>query len=177
MPKLRRFRFFLVLAVSVFACVGSAQADVRVKEYQTILRSIGFLENKSDERANFGVVYNASDAASVSEMESFVSLISQKSKDFAVVKIDASNLSSYKGDLDYVFVSRGVPQSLYGDVGNYLNTHKTLGFSVDRNCLENKYCTIFVSYVSKVEIIVNKEFLEYSGHKFKSIFLMMVKVI
>ncbi len=177
MPNLRRFSFFILLVVFVLGGAHHALADVSVKEYQTILRSIGFLEDKKDGRETFGVVYNSSDASSVSDMKSFVALISNKSDEFSVVEIDASELSSYSGELQYIFVAGGLGATLYKNVQDYLSSHKVIGFSVDRNCLEHKYCTIFVSYDSKVEIIVNKEFLDYSGHKFKSIFLMMVKVI
>ena len=52
-----------------------------------------------------------------------------------------------------------------------------LSFSRDRGCVEQRYCLVYISTVSRVEIVVNQQAATESKIEFKPVFLMMVTVL
>ncbi|MGM0421491.1 MAG: hypothetical protein ACQEQL_00175 [Pseudomonadota bacterium] len=169
---------FIVFA-TVFFLSSTAHADnqdVTLKDLQTITRTIGFLEEKSSAPLNMAIVYDPNINISVRNARRMRDLIkSQDNKQITPLLVPVSELSLLK-EASFAFVTTGL-QPHYNEITSALNTHRILSFTLDRACLEQNCCAIYVNSENRVEIVINKTITDTLNARFKPIFLMLVTVI
>lgn len=164
----------IIFAVQA-ATAQAAIADVTLKDVQTIVRTVGFLEDISGTDSVMAIIYNPGNSKSVQDAGQMEGLIRAEKKNIEPRLVSVSNMAGAQG-ADFAFVTGGL-QPHYKSIKSVLNKNKLLSFSLDRTCVEQNSCAIYINSKGRVEIVVNKAVAETIQAKFKPVFLMMVTVI
>lgn len=165
----------IVLAFCLMVASKGAHAEVTQKDFQTIIRTIGFLQNAPASNSVFAIIYNPEDKGSAQDARELSKMIRDANKSLIPRLVPVSDTSQIK-DSQFVFVTNGL-QSYHSKLAPALRDYKTLSFTLDRSCIEDKCCAIYINSRNKVEIVINKAATEAAGAEFKPVFLMMVTIL
>jgi hypothetical protein len=171
----------LLIAMPVSAALASrvANAEVTQKDFQVILRTIGFMQNVPSGDATFAIIYDSNVSGSMQDARDLQAIlkngITDKTLTLRPQLVPVSNLESLK-DARFVFVTAGL-ESHYDEIGKLARKNNALSFTLDRSCAEQGHCIVYVSSSGRVEIVINKQAAEGSSIEFKPVFLMMVTTL
>ncbi|QQG35152.1 MAG: hypothetical protein HYS17_06140 [Micavibrio aeruginosavorus] len=168
------FAVVAALAVQV-AAAQAAVTDVTLKDVQTIVRTVGFLENASNTGSVMAIIYNPNSDESLQNARQMERLLRSEKKDIEPRLVSVSNMAGIEG-ARFAFISSDV-QNHYNSIKTALSKNKILSFTLDRACVDQNCCTIYINSKGRVEIIINKAVADDIQAKFKPVFLMMVTVI
>jgi hypothetical protein len=173
-------RIFLMLSLSVlgfpFIGIPEAYAEITQKDYQTIVRSIGFLQQTPGPEAVFAIVYDPGNSGSVQEAQQMKSFIeTQGNKVLTARMVSVTDMARLEG-APFTFITQGLDK-YYSQLSSIMPNYKTLSFTQDRSCIEQGCCAVFVNSGNRVEIVVNRNAVEMAQAQFKPAFLMMVTLI
>jgi hypothetical protein len=170
--------FIFLIPFSLAVASQPANADVTQKDFQVIIRSIGFLQSAQSGDKIFAIIYNPAIEESVAEAHQLQDIFkdntggSIKSSPRLVSTDDLSQLN----DAGYAFVTTGLGQ-YYPKISEHARNGQTLTFTLDRSCVEQKQCIMYVNTGSRVEIVVNEAAAKEANVEFKPVFLMMITII
>ena len=167
----------------MFLCVASAPqpacADVSQKDFEVILRAIGFVRLPPGGDKTFAIVYDPANSASFREaqqmQEKFGVGIASNDMTLRGRLVPASNLELLQGS-SFALVTSGL-QPWYRKISDLARAGHIVSFSLDRSCVEQQYCLVYINTEGRVEIVVNQSVAQESKIEFKPVFLMMVTVL
>ena len=165
---------FLGVMLSFSARAEAATPQVTLKDVQTIMRTIGFLENSAPSGAVMAILYDPNNAASTSHAQTLEKLLKSEknSPRPRLVSINSPDLSG----ASFAFMTDGL-QSHYKQLRAALEQNKILSFTITRDCIDQNCCSVYINSKNRVEIVVNKASADKVRARFKPVFLMMVTVI
>ena len=167
---------FLLGALSAFPAGARAEAaEVTLKDVQTIMRTIGFLENGAPSGAVMAILYDPNNAASASHAYKLEKLLKSE-KNSPRPRLVSINSSPDLRGARYAFMTDGL-QSHYKQLRTALEENKILSFTITRDCIDQNCCAVYINSKDRVEIVVNKSSADKVQARFKPVFLMMVTVI
>jgi hypothetical protein len=170
---------FIFTGVSGTVSATAAFADVNEKDYRTIARAIGFLQQAPQGSADFAIVYDPANATSEKEARQLKSIVEKSPKAGTAVLsprlVQLSDVASLKG-ADFVFVTSNLASS-QARIASAAQAGKTVIFSLDRACVVSGACTVYVNTEKRVEILINKKAAADAGAEFKQVFMVMVSTI
>lgn len=168
--------FTTLMAITILITTAqTAKAGVTLKDVQTIVRTIGFLENAPSSESVMAIIYNPDSTESLQNARQMEDLIKSEKKDIEPRLVAVSNMTKIQG-ADFVFVTDGL-QSHYDSIKAALKNSKALSFTLDRACVIQNCCAVYINSKNRVEIVVNKTAADTIETRFKPVFLMMVTVI
>lgn len=167
---------FMIFCIQI-ATVQAAIADVLLKDVQTIIRTINFLEStpKTSEKPSMAIIYDPNNTHSLSDARQMETLIKTDRKNFTTQLVPISSINSMP-DATYAFVTNGL-QSNFPTIKDTLGSKNILSFTLDRSCVEQDTCAVYINSENRVEIVINKDITDATQAAFKPVFLMMVTVL
>ena len=153
----------------------AASADVTLKDVQTIMRTIGFLETAPASNATMAIIYNPDDGASARDANKMKGLIKSEKNGLRPHLVPISNIGQLQ-NAKFAFLTSGL-QPYYKNISTALHSNKILSFTLDRACVDQDYCTVYINSEQRVKIIIKKSNADRINARFKPVFLMMVTVI
>jgi hypothetical protein len=174
----RNCLFGATLMVVAFFFMTVAHADstvISLKDVQTVIRAIGFLENTAADGSVIGIIYNPDNSNSTKSAHDIESLIMREGGSLHPRLVPVSDISQLQG-VSYAFVTDGL-EAYYDKLGAKIRSNKILSFTLDRSCLDHNCCAVYINSKDRVEIVVNKAAADAVEAHFKPVFLMMVTVI
>lgn len=170
---------FGVVSTSTAFSSQAANAAVTKKDFQVMLRTIGFMQNAPSGSVSFTIVYDPNSAQSVQDASDLQSILKDGAADKALVLhaqlVPVSNLPALENKR-LVFVTSGLEKH-YAEIGALTRKSGALSFSLNRACAEQGNCVVYISSEGRVEIAINKQAAEESAIVFKPVFLMMVNTL
>lgn len=162
-----------------FAASAAQAADVTLSDLQAAARSLGFLDSLTrDGTIVVGFVYPASSDAGKAQAASLAdrlrSIPGPNSAMFRTEIIASSDLNSFAGRLDAVFLAPGTNPEAKAIADAILQKH-LVSISSDPACLAAKTCVLMIRTDRGVEINLDTALAGAVGARFSPVFSMMVK--
>lgn len=163
----------------LFSLIQSSFATVAQKDFKVITRSIGFMQGLSKGQEDFAIVYNPSIQSSVNEAENFKNML-EKKKSIKGLKliprfVPVQHLSEIR-QARFVFVTDSLAPH-HAQIYNAAAKNDALSITLDRNCVINGHCILYVNTEHRVDITVHKAAAEKSNIKFEPVFMVMVTTL
>ncbi len=167
---------FAAIAFPLTANSGSPSGrEVTRKDLQTIVRTIGFLENPKDDNRIIAIIYNPADPLSEKEARNIERLVNNDAGRLRSRMVTVSGLDRLKG-AGFAILTSGL-KNYFDRLGDELKKNKILSFSLDKDCVLHSCCAVYIHSEGRVEILVNKETVDIIEARFNPVFMMMVTVI
>lgn len=154
--------------------VYAAEQTVTLKDLQTINRTIGFLENKAPSPLVMAIIYDPDNTTSRRHARLMKTLLDKESGTTALL-VRTSDMAALE-DASVAFVTTGL-EPHFDRIRQALEQHRILSFTLDRKCVEQDCCAIYVNSSNRVQIVINKSITDTLNARFKPVFLMLVTVI
>ena len=121
------------------------------------------------------IVYDPDSSASLQEAEQMQQQLIKSKSDLSPRMVPVTDLGQLK-NAQYAFVTDGLEKH-YRRIDTFFRANKILSFTLQRGCIENNCCAVYINAKNRVEIIVNKSVTDAVQASFKPVFLMMITVI
>jgi hypothetical protein len=158
-----------------YAFTTVAYADVTLKDVQTIIRTVGFLQTPPASGSVFAVIYNPDSTESTKNARQIETFLSQENKNLRSRLVPVSDLSQVNG-AKFSFVTKGLAP-YHEKISALMRANQIISFTNDRDCIDRNNCAVYINSVGRVEIVVNKAVATAVKAEFKQVFLMMITVI
>jgi hypothetical protein len=164
-----------VVAALLLTGIQSASAAVTQKDFQTIIRTIGFLQSAPASNSVFAIMYDPDNGDSIRDARQMQGFIEKEGKKLQPRLVSVSDTGSLQG-ARYVFMTDGLQQH-YKKIEPSISQYKILSFGLDRSCIDQGCCAVYINSGNRVEIIVNNTLADKVDARFKPVFLMMVTML
>jgi hypothetical protein len=165
------------LALSTLAASAmfaqTAYAETTKQEFMAMSKVASLCKTLKSSGIKVAVVFNGSNATSVADKDSLLSLV--KSKKYEVSAVDIANVAST--DANLVILADTLSADDQAKVASTFTGNPVLTVSTDMACVESGKCMLGVDVKPVIKLLVDSNLLEKSGLKFDSAFNFMVKQI